>query len=147
MSEALSHSFLDVDVETGVDNGRLLAMLASHGEVLSKRYTDSRVIVHCRIPERAMSHLRGPDTQIRPHGRASSATAGNGERFASRPTRASDIGQDRAGQAAANGDSTGSAHAKRERRSETAARNASPQRHQRIDSPWRSDRSQAVAEF
>jgi GTP-binding protein HflX len=69
VSRVLSHGFLDVDVETGVDNGRLLAQLASYGEVLSKRYTDSRVIVHCRIPERALSHLRYSDTYIRPHGR------------------------------------------------------------------------------
>jgi GTP-binding protein HflX len=67
VSRALSHGFLDVDVETGIENGRLLATLASHGEVLSKRYTDSRVIVHCRIPERALSHVRGLETQIRPH--------------------------------------------------------------------------------
>ena len=67
VSQALSHNFLDVDVETRVDNGRLLAMLANHGEVLSKRYTDTHVIVHCRIPERAMGHLRFDGTQIRPH--------------------------------------------------------------------------------
>jgi GTP-binding protein HflX len=68
VSRALSHGFLDIDVETGVENGKLLAQLASYGEVLSKRYNDSRVIVHCRIPERAMGHLRSADTYIRPHG-------------------------------------------------------------------------------
>jgi GTP-binding protein HflX len=67
VSQALSHSFLDLDVETGVDNGRLLAMLSVHGEVLSKHYMDSRVVVHCRIPQRAMSHLYGANTTIRPH--------------------------------------------------------------------------------
>ena len=83
VSQVLSHSFLDVDVETRVDNGRLLAMLSSHGEVLSRRYTDSRVIVHCRIPERALSHLRGLDTQIRPHGRVTGQAAqGNGRALA-----------------------------------------------------------------
>jgi GTPase len=79
VSQALSHNFLDVDVETGVDNGRLLAQLASYGEVLSKRYTDSRVFVHCRIPDRALSHLRSPDTIIRPHGRAAEEPGGNGK--------------------------------------------------------------------
>ncbi len=38
VSDALSRSFLDVDVEMGVDNGRLLAYLAAHGEMLSKKY-------------------------------------------------------------------------------------------------------------
>lgn len=70
VSQALSHGFLDVDVETRIDNGRLLAMLASHGEVLSKRYTDTQVIVHCRVPQRALGHFLGPDTVIRPHGQA-----------------------------------------------------------------------------
>ena len=54
VSDALSHSFLDVDIETGVENGRLQAYLAAHGEVLSKRYRDDRVVIHCRI---AKNHL------------------------------------------------------------------------------------------
>ena len=62
-----------------MENGRLLAQLSSYGEVLSKRYTDSRVIVHCRIPERAMGHLRRP---IPTSGRTAAATGrswdGNG---------------------------------------------------------------------
>jgi len=69
VSRALSKGFLDLDIETGVENGRLMALLSSHGEVLSKRYTDSRVVVHCRIPQRAMGHLRGADAVIRPHGK------------------------------------------------------------------------------
>jgi len=77
VSQALSHNFLDLDVETGVENGRLLAMLSSHGEVLSKRYTDSRVIVHCRVPQRAMGHFRGVDAQIRPHGLPTANADGN----------------------------------------------------------------------
>lgn len=80
VSQALSHGFLDVDVETGVDNGRLLAMLSSHGEVLSKRYVDSRVFIHCRVPQRAMGHLRGADVTIRPHGMARSDAAASLER-------------------------------------------------------------------
>lgn len=74
VSQALSHNFLDLDVETGVENGRLLAMLSAHGEVLSRRYVDSRVVVHCRIPQRAMAHLHDPGTVVRPH-----AANGNGQ--------------------------------------------------------------------
>ncbi|MEX0978356.1 MAG: GTPase HflX [Pirellulales bacterium] len=84
VSQALSHGFLDVDVETGVDNGRLMAMLASYGEVLSKRFTDSRVIVHCRIPERALGHLRAVEAEIRPHGNGS-ASAENGKAVYPKP--------------------------------------------------------------
>src|SRR5690606_34616396 len=52
VSEALSSSFRDVDVETSVANGRLLAYLAAHGEVLSQSYGDERVTIHCRIPQK-----------------------------------------------------------------------------------------------
>ena len=66
MSEALSRSFLDVDVEMGVENGRLMAYLAAHGEVLSKQYRDSRVMVHCRIPPQHLGRIRGRIDR-RPH--------------------------------------------------------------------------------
>jgi GTP-binding protein HflX len=66
VSEALSRGFLDVDVETGVDNGRLLAALAAHGEILSKQYQGSRVTVHCRIAQRFLGRIRDPDAEIRP---------------------------------------------------------------------------------
>lgn len=78
VSSALTHSFLDVDVETGVENGRLLALLAAHGEVLSKRYTDSRVTVHCRIPQKALAHFHDQNTVIRPHSGNGHAINGNG---------------------------------------------------------------------
>jgi GTPase len=78
VSEMLSRDFLDVDVETAVSNGRLLAYLAANGEVLSKQFSDSRVIVHCRIPKRHLSQLRDEKTIVRPHqvnGHASCAMA------------------------------------------------------------------------
>lgn len=77
VSEALSHSFLDVDVETGVENGRLLAALSAYGEVLSRRYNDSRVVVHCRVPQRALAHLHSPDTTVRPHRNGAAGTNGS----------------------------------------------------------------------
>ena len=42
VSEALSRGFVDVEVEMGVENGRLMAYLAAHGEVFSKHYEDDR---------------------------------------------------------------------------------------------------------
>ncbi|MCC7086387.1 MAG: GTPase HflX [Pirellulales bacterium] len=67
VSRALSHNFLDVDVETGVENGRLLSYLAAHGEVLSRRYHDSRVVVHCRISQRNLGRLHDESAIVRPH--------------------------------------------------------------------------------
>ncbi len=78
MSQTLSHNFLDLDVETGVENGRLMAQLAAYGEVLDRQYTDTRVVVHCRIPQRALAHLHGADVSIRPRAKPTNGTAKNG---------------------------------------------------------------------
>jgi GTP-binding protein HflX len=67
VSEALSRDFLDVDVEMGVENGRLMAYLADRGEILSKKYQDKRVVVHCRIPKRYLGRIKGEEIVIRDH--------------------------------------------------------------------------------
>ena len=67
VSKALTQSFLDVDIETGVDNGRLLAFLAAHGEILSRRYNDNRVTIHCRIPQKYIGSLQEEGTEIHTH--------------------------------------------------------------------------------
>jgi len=65
VSEALSRSFVDVHVEMGVENGRLMAYLAAHGEILSKTYHDARVVVHCRIPERFLGRIKMENGECR----------------------------------------------------------------------------------
>ena len=72
VSDALSRSFRDVDVEMGVENGQLMAYLAAHGEVLSKKYHDTRVVVHCRIPRRYLGRIEEDGVVVRPHGRRQS---------------------------------------------------------------------------
>ena len=67
VSNALSRSFLDVDIEAGVDNGRLMAYLARHGEILSKKYDDTRVTIHCRIPKRYLGRIDKEKVVIRYH--------------------------------------------------------------------------------
>jgi GTP-binding protein HflX len=74
VADALSRAFLDVDVEMGVENGWALAYLAANGEVLSKRYTDSRVVVHCRIPQRHLKRMDRDGIEIRLH-----HASGNGQ--------------------------------------------------------------------
>jgi GTPase len=66
VSTALTQHFLDVDVETDVSNGRLLAYLAQHGEVLSRTFTGERVSVHCRLPRKYVGRIRPDDAVIRP---------------------------------------------------------------------------------
>jgi GTP-binding protein HflX len=67
VSDELSRSFRDVDIETGVENGRLMAYLARHGEVLSKRFHDNRVTIHCRMPQEFLGKMDPTDTVVRPH--------------------------------------------------------------------------------
>ena len=65
VSDALSRAFCDVDVETGVDNGRLMAYLAAHGEVLSQRFDDTRAMIHCRLPRKYLARIHEAGTQVR----------------------------------------------------------------------------------
>jgi GTP-binding protein HflX len=65
VSEALTHHFLDVDVETDVSNGRLLAALSQHGEVLSRTYADDRVSIHCRMPRRYLGTIAPAEARIK----------------------------------------------------------------------------------
>lgn len=65
VSAALSRTFLDVDVEMGVENGRLMAFLAAHGEVFSKKYHDTRVVVHCRISQHFLARVEDNGVVIR----------------------------------------------------------------------------------
>ncbi len=68
MSEALSRSFADLDIEASASNGKLFAYLAAHGEVLERTYTDDdRVIIHARIPQRHLGGLRQEDVTTKPH--------------------------------------------------------------------------------
>jgi GTP-binding protein HflX len=72
VSQAISHDFLELEIETEVSDGRLLAYLARFGEVLSRTFDENRVTVHCRIAGKYLGQLRGSlanqDVQIRPCG-------------------------------------------------------------------------------
>ncbi len=67
VSDALSRSFQDVDIEMHVSNGKLLAYIAAKGEVLSTQYTEDSVKVHCRIPQKYLGRIDPTDTIVTPH--------------------------------------------------------------------------------
>jgi GTP-binding protein HflX len=67
VSDALSRTFRDVDVEMDVSNGKLMAYLAAHGEVLSQRYHENRVLIHCRIPQKYLGRITDPAVSIEDH--------------------------------------------------------------------------------
>ena len=68
VSDCLGRGFRDVDVETDPGNGRLLAWLGAHGEVLSRHFADDRVTVHCRIPAALLGRIPPAEAVVRPHG-------------------------------------------------------------------------------
>jgi GTP-binding protein HflX len=65
VSDALSRSFREVDVEMGVENGKWLAYLARHGEILSKQYQGTRVTVHCRLPQKYVGRIPRSEASVR----------------------------------------------------------------------------------
>jgi GTP-binding protein HflX len=67
VSETLSSHFADVDIETDAGNGRLMALLAAHGEILSRQFTDNRVRIHCRIPKHVLAQLTDEDATVTEH--------------------------------------------------------------------------------
>jgi len=66
-ADCLGRSFRDLDVETDPGNGRLLAWLGRHGEVLSRQFTADRVTVHCRLPAALVGRIVPAEAQVRPH--------------------------------------------------------------------------------
>ena len=66
-SDCLGRGFRDIDVETDPGNGRLLAWLGKHGEVLSRRFTADRVVVHCRIPAALLGRIGSDEAVVQPH--------------------------------------------------------------------------------
>ncbi len=60
--DALSRLMVELDVQTSVNNGRLLGFLSAYSEILSREFHDSMVRVHCRIAAQhlgAIRHLGG----------------------------------------------------------------------------------------
>jgi GTP-binding protein HflX len=66
-SDCLGRNFGDVDVRTSAGNGRLLAWLSAHGEVLSRHFDDHSVTVHCRIPAAMLGRIDPAEAEVTPH--------------------------------------------------------------------------------
>jgi GTP-binding protein HflX len=70
VSDALSRSFQDVDIEMSVSNGKLLAYIAAKGEIVSTQYSEDMVKVHCRIPQKYLGRIDPTDVIVNPHSAA-----------------------------------------------------------------------------
>ena len=73
VSDALSRSFLDVDINMSVANGKTMAYVAAHGDVLSKQYEDDRVIIHCRMPQKYLGRINEEDVFVTERGKTTNA--------------------------------------------------------------------------
>jgi GTP-binding protein HflX len=58
VSETLSKEFFDLTITMPIGNGRLEAMLAREGEVLSSNYDETSAVIHCRVPQHLVGQLR-----------------------------------------------------------------------------------------
>lgn len=89
-SDCLGKRFSDVDVRTSPANGRLLAWLSAHGEVLSRRFDDDAVTVHCRIPAALLGRIGADEAVVTPHARPSPPAASSSADLTAPPHADSD---------------------------------------------------------
>ena len=66
VSDALSRSFRNVDIEMPINNGKLLAYLSAKGEVLSTKYSEKTISVRCRIPQKYLGRITDESVVIKP---------------------------------------------------------------------------------
>jgi GTP-binding protein HflX len=64
VAERLGDGYVEATLETSAGNGRLLAYLAAHAEVVRQDYVDSRVTLSCRIPRRFLNSLPTDDAHV-----------------------------------------------------------------------------------
>jgi len=68
VSDALSQDFLDLEIHCDSSDGRLMAFLAKHGEVLSRTFAGDRATIHCRIDRGRLGAIREhAGVEIRAH--------------------------------------------------------------------------------
>jgi GTP-binding protein HflX len=75
---SLSRGFRDVDIQTDPGNGRLLAWLNAHGEVLSRHFVEDRVTIHCRIPAALLGRIPADEAVVLPHESPAGRLSGHG---------------------------------------------------------------------
>lgn len=65
VSDALSTSFVELEIKLPVSDGKTIAWLSSHAEVLSKQYHDECTVIHCRLPKGAAGKLANQGIELR----------------------------------------------------------------------------------
>lgn len=62
--ELLGERYVEARVETHAGNGKVLAYLAAHGQVLGQEYIDDRVQVRVKMPRHLLERIRDDQTRI-----------------------------------------------------------------------------------
>ena len=58
VADLLARQFIEVDIETTVGNGKLMAFVMTHGELIHESYHDGdRVTFRCRLPEQYLAKV------------------------------------------------------------------------------------------
>lgn len=65
VSDALTSSFVELEIKLPVSDGKTIAWLSSHAEVLSKQYHDEYTLIHCRLPKGAAGKLANQGFDLR----------------------------------------------------------------------------------
>ncbi|HMB04728.1 MAG TPA: GTPase HflX [Isosphaeraceae bacterium] len=65
---ALHERALDAEIETGIENGRVLAYLAQHAQIHHRTYEDDRVLLQCCLPRRCLDFLNEHGARVRTNG-------------------------------------------------------------------------------
>jgi len=65
VSDSLTTNFVELELRLPISDGKTIAWLATHAEVLSKHYQDDLCFVHCRMSIGAAGKLAGQGTDMR----------------------------------------------------------------------------------
>ncbi|AMV35538.1 GTPase HflX [Pirellula sp. SH-Sr6A] len=65
VSDALTKHFAELEVKLPLDDGKTMAWLAQHAEIISKQYNDDFAIIHCRLPVGAGGKLASQGVDLR----------------------------------------------------------------------------------
>lgn len=65
VSDSLTASFVELELRLPVSDGKTIAWLATHAEVLSKHYQDELCLVHCRMSVGCAGKLAGNGVDMR----------------------------------------------------------------------------------
>ncbi|MCE3016229.1 MAG: GTPase HflX [Pirellula sp.] len=65
VSDALTKHFAELEIRLPLDDGKTMAWLAHHAEIISKQYNDDHALVHCRMPSSAAGKLASQGIDLR----------------------------------------------------------------------------------